>query len=38
MRTGQISTTAAVIRRTPQQHNYAPTAGIAEQIQHCEEG
>ena len=34
MRPGQISTTAAAIRRTPpQQHNYAP---MAEQIRHCE--
>lgn len=37
MRPDQISTTAAAIRHTPpQQHNYAPAAGIAEQIRHCE--
>lgn len=36
MRPGQISTAAAAIRHTPQQHNYAPMAGIAEQIRHCE--
>ena len=36
MRTGQIFTTAAVTRRTPQQHNYAPMVGSAEQIRHCE--
>ena len=37
LRPDQISTTAAAIRHTPpQQHNYAPAAGIAEQIRHCE--
>lgn len=37
LRPGQISTAAAAIRHTPpQQHNYAPAAGIAEQIRHCE--
>ena len=38
LRPGQIFTTAAAIRRTPpQQHNYAPMAGSAEQIQHYED-
>ncbi len=37
LRPNQISTIAAAIRHTPpQQHNYAPAAGIAEQIRHCE--
>lgn len=37
MRPGQISTAAAAIRHTPpQQHNYAPMVGSAEQIRHCE--